>query len=170
MSRDSEAHKFAGPAPSRPAGLAARTRRRAWRWDSRKCCPAAYPNRVWLRPAARSGPVVWAQRHQDPPPGLAQPSPALGKAQCAGAEPCSAAAGGPAPYYACAGLGGGTFCLVWRVAERFLMFSLDVAEPGGVCQSRVSWCCFRKSHLFHPSGMAGKGWSQSAPCPSCRVE
>lgn len=41
VSGDDEAHKFAGPAPSRPAGLAARRRRRAWRDEARKCRPAA---------------------------------------------------------------------------------------------------------------------------------
>lgn len=73
----------------------------------------------------------------------AQPSPALVKAQCAGAEPRSAAAGGLAPYCACAGLGGGTFWLVWLVAVRFLVFSLDV--PTLVAFARtVSWCCPRR--------------------------
>lgn len=69
--RDEEAQKFTGPAPSRPAGLAPRRRRRAQRWDARKCRPKASPSWARLRPrrrrprllgAAHSGPVPRAWR------------------------------------------------------------------------------------------------------------
>lgn len=95
------------------------------------------PSRTGLAPprGAVLPSLLGAAQPSPAPPCAEQPSSALVKAQCAGAEPYSEAAGRPAPYYACAGLGGGTFWLVWRVAERFLKFSLDVAEPGGVCQS-----------------------------------
>lgn len=65
-SRDDEAQKFTGPAPSRPAGLAARRRRRAQREGARKCSPAAQPSRL--------GP---APRHSQAPPlarGTTKPS------------------------------------------------------------------------------------------------
>lgn len=56
VSGDGEAQNFTGPAPSRPAGLAARRRRRARREDARKCLPSAQPCRVRPRPSAHQVP------------------------------------------------------------------------------------------------------------------
>lgn len=129
VSRDSEAQKFAAPPrPGRPAsrcagavGLGAGTPGSA----------VPRPSRTGLGPAPRrsQAPPSWRSATKPLPPRSAQPNSALVKAQCAGAEPHSAAASGLAPYCACTGLGGGTFWRVWRVAERFLMFPLDLAKP-----------------------------------------